>query len=171
MLFGVDRTGIARGSLNPVIYFENASHEVILPPEEIGVVGIARRVYEEKYKALGWQWCEAGTLNEVDALQKRLVDQELRRNERMADSHQMQREELFRRSGEVLRQIMLSSSTSAWERDFIALYLKLRDKGRDKYRDVLLQHNYFLWSREFDSTTKIEDHTANIPGLVERPGV
>jgi hypothetical protein len=166
----MDRTGIAKGSLRPVIYFENKDHYVILPPEEIGVVGIARSVYERKYKHEGWEWREAGTLGEVDALQKRLVDQEVRRDTAMADRNSEMRERLFRQSGAVLRQRMVSSDTTPWERDFIKAYLALRENRRDKYRDALMHHNYYIWAREQDSV-KVDDHLPLLEGQFERSGV
>jgi hypothetical protein len=164
-----ERTGIARGSLRPVIYFENKDHYVIIPPEEVGVVGIARKVYEEKYKALGWEWREASTLHEVDKLQKRLVDQEVRRNSAMADRNSECRDRAFHYSGQILRQRMCSSSTTPWERDFIAAYLKMREDKRDRYRDALTHHNYYLYARENDENKKIDLPLQE--GQFERSGV
>lgn len=111
-------------------------------------------VYENKYKREGWEWREAGTLADVDRLQKRLISQEEQRIGGMADRHQSLREDLFRSSGSALRQQMISSGTSEWERGFIRAYLELRDSKRDKYRDSLEHHNYFLWARENDSSNR-----------------
>lgn len=117
-----DRTGRARGSLDPVIYFENSSGYVILAPIQIGEgSALARKIYEERYRPQGWEWREAGAngLHEVDALQKRLVDQELQRNTAMADKSSYERDIVRRQVADSLRQRMISAGTSEFERDFI----------------------------------------------------
>lgn len=167
-----DRTGYARGSLEPVIYFENSSGYVILAPQQIGQgTNLARKIYEEKYRGAGWEWREAGAngLHEVDALQKRLVDQEVSRDRRMADKSSQEREMVRRDIAESLRARMTSSGTSEFERDFIRHYLQLRDDSkRDKYAQALKHHNYYLWSREQNSGTKVEDRMKSEPGDIWR---
>ena len=166
-----DRTGIAKGSLRPVIYFQNAAGQIILPPESIDEPGIARMVYERKYSREGWQWCEAGTLAEVDQLQKRLIAQEERRVEKMVRVDSEMREQMFQYSSDVLRQRMVSSDTTPWERDYIKAYLALHEQKRAEYRDALTHHNFYLWAREQDESTKVEDHLPLQPGQFERSGV
>jgi hypothetical protein len=152
-----DRTGRALGSLEPVIFFQNADGYVILPPEEIGNRGIARMMYERKYKDQGWEWKEADTLAEVDKLQARLVEQEVRESTERADRDDMRRETLWQNTGRRLRQRMTSSDCKPFERDFIADYLLLRESKREKYRQRWLEHQSYLWAREMDASTKIED--------------
>lgn len=166
-----DRTGIARGSLRPVIYFINAAGNILLPPEEIGNPGYARMVYEKRYKDQGYEWREAGTLAEVDTLQNRLIEQETRRNTAMADEVGKKREECFKRTGETLRARMISADTSEYERDFIRAYLQLRNEKRDKYRDALTHRNYYIYAREQDEAKKVEDLMPLQPGQFERSGV
>jgi hypothetical protein len=167
-----DRTGIARGSLSPVIYFERASDNyIIVPGYDAGKPEQARKVYEEKYRN-GWRWCETGSdLASVDRLQKRLVEQEMRRTEQMAETDYNSRERAFKMSGEVLRQRMVSADTTPYERDFIAAYLKLREDKRSKYQQRLTEHNFYLWSREQDASTKIEDKLPLLEGQFERKDV
>lgn len=154
----MDRTGIARGSLRPVIYFEHADGRIILAPESIDTdYSFARKAYEQRYHGEGWMWSEAGTLTEVDRLQKRLCEQEHRKIEKMVrvDEHVMSR--VRNEYAEKLRARMVSSSTSQFEREFIRSYLQLRDDKRSRYQQRLLEHNSFIYAREYDSKTNPED--------------
>ena len=164
-----DRTGIAKGSLRPIIYFErNVDNYVILPAYDAGKPEQARMVYEAKYKH-EWAWRETGSsLAAVDELQSRLVEQEMKRNQHMAMANDRMREYVFQQTGSALRQQMVSSSTSPWERDFIQAYLKMRNDKRDKYRDALMHHNYYIFARECDDSTKVEDMTPMQEGQFER---
>ena len=166
-----DRTGIARGSLSPAIYFERSDGYVILAPGEKGNREFARMAYDLKYSREGWQWREAGTLHDVDRLQQKLADQEMRRMEQMACVNQQVREEVMRQTGAALRNVMVSAGTSDFEKEFIRLYLDMRNEKRDKYRQELMNHNYFIAARELDSSTKIEDLMPMEAGQVERSGV
>lgn len=164
-----DRTGRALGSLSPVIYFENKDRYVILPPMEKGSeVNYARMAYEQKYKDLGWEWREAGTLGEVDALQQRLVEQQIRRNQHMAEVNSRARESSYKAVGDNLRSRMTSSATTPFDREAIAAYLQLREEKRDKYRAALEHRNYFIYAREMDSSRKPEDQMPTLEGQFER---
>ncbi len=160
----MSETGFARGSLSPVIYFERKDGFCILPPIEVGHgTELARKMLaDERYR--GWEWREAGTLAEVDRLQKRLVDQEDKRSEFMAQTVGDRSRAVRDAVADSLRQRMCSSATSAYERDFIGLYLQLREEKRDKYRASLEQHRWYLWAREQDSKTKFEDRMPDQPG-------
>jgi hypothetical protein len=136
-----DRTGRALGTLEPVIYFQKADGYVILPPEEIGKRGVARMLYERKYRDEGWEWREAGTLAEVDKLQSRLVDPE----------------RVWQTTGGNLRQRITSATCTPFEREFIGHYLQLRESRRERYRQRWLEHVSYLWAREMDSTTTIDE--------------
>lgn len=164
-----DRTGRAAGTLEPIIYFERSDGHVILPVYDAGCPEQARRVFTERFKNHAtekWQWRETdGTLSAVDALQKRLTDQELRRDARMMEAHQAVRERCRAEVASALRQRMCSSSTTPYEREFISVYLTLRDEAkRDKYRQGLEHRNYYLFAREMNSGTKVEDRMVTIPG-------
>jgi hypothetical protein len=164
----MSKTGRAHGTLEPVIYFENSSGYVILAPQQIGEgTALARKIYEEKYRPQGWEWREAGAngLHEVDQLQRRLIDQEVSRDRGMAEHVGLKRDAVRKAVGETLRQRMTSSGTSEYEREFIRLYLRVRDDSkRDKYKELLKQRNYYLWAREQDSGTKVEDRMPSQPG-------
>lgn len=147
----------ALGTLNPVIYFENASGYVILPPEEIGKPGIARMVYEQRYKGEGWEWREAGTLADVDRLQSRLVGQEMSVQRSHADRENLNRDRVYEITGASLRQRMTSSTCTPFERDFIDAYLRMREDRRGVYQQRWTEAQMYLWAREQDSGTKIED--------------
>ncbi len=164
-----ERTGFCRGTLNPVIYFERRDGFCILAPQEVGQdLSLARRAYDERYRPQGWEWREAGTLAEVDRLQRRLVEQEEARLRQMADRVGFYRERALAQTAADLRARMCSAATSAYERDFIAAYLQLRTDKRDKYRDRLMEHNFYLWAREMDAGTKVEDRMPSQPGEVWR---
>jgi hypothetical protein len=165
-----DRTGRAMGTLSPIIFFERADGKVDLPVFEAGHPELARQVYESpRYKyhpTEKWEWRETGhNMREVDAFQKRLTEQELRQNEVMFEGHQQLREMCRKRVAESLRQTMCSSSTSPYEREFIQHYLNLRDQPkRDRYGQELMNRNYFLMAREYDSKTQIIDVAPDQPG-------
>jgi hypothetical protein len=161
-----DNTGRARGSLRPVIYFEAPNGYIILAPVEIGHgTEVAKRMYEERYKAQGWRWCESGTSwSDVTKLQKRLQEQELKeaqaRGANMMAAYDISR----RKTASDLRQRMASSDCSPWERDFIAAYLDLSEEKRKKYEGVWDQHHAYLWALEMDAKTKIEDRMPSQEG-------
>ncbi len=152
-----DRTGRALGSLEPVIFFERPDGYVILPPEEIGKPGIARMMYEKKYRAEGWEWREADTLPEVDKLQKRLVDQEMKVAAERDLREDIRRQRAYQKTGESLRARLTSGKCGNYEREFITYYLQSREERREKYRQRWSEYNHYLWAREQDSTTKVED--------------
>jgi hypothetical protein len=164
-----DRTGIARGTLRPCIYFvRRTDMTAILAPAEVGSgLELARMVYERRYKH-DWMWCEATTLQEIDALQKRLANQELHEAQKKIQVNSLVRDRVFQQTGDALRQQMCSASTTQWEKDWIREYFKLRDAKRDRYRDSLLHHNYYIWARENYDSAKVDDSIPLLPGQFER---
>jgi hypothetical protein len=167
--FMADRTGMANGTLTPVVYFVRRTDMfAILAPAEVGGgMELARMVYDRRYKR-DWLWCEATTLQEVDKLQKRLANQEIFEAEKKIAVNSAVRERVYKATGDQLRQRMCSSSTSAWERDFIKAYLQLREDKRDKYRQSLEHRNMFILAREMDSGKSIEEMCPLLPGQFER---
>lgn len=96
----------------------------------------------------GFQKMYAGTLGEIDILQHRLEQQEREQLERLAqrdESVWSAKREAIRSS---LYQRMISSSTSAYEREFIGLYLKLREERRLKYQQRFLEYTCYSQVRE-----------------------
>jgi hypothetical protein len=106
----------------------------------------------------------ADDLPAVDRLQATLLRQEQQQWER----EQIHEEALIgeRQRGVVdrLRQIMCSSATSAYERDFIAAYLALREEKREKYRRVFEQRTAYLsvLARECPPDRKPNEEKVNL---------
>jgi hypothetical protein len=144
----------ALGTLEPVIFFENSSGEIMLPP----TTEDARWLYGSKYSREGWEWREAGTLPEVDRLQKRMVESERRRDEREAQADERSGAQRWQAVSDNLRQRMISSSTSAYEREFIQLYLQLREEKRDRHRQRFKERTYYLVAREMDEAHSSAAH-------------
>lgn len=164
-----DRTGIASGTLRPCIYFVRSSdmYAILAPMEIGGGLELAKMVFERKYKR-EWMWCEATTLPEIDALQKRLSNQEVFEAEKKVRVNSLMRDTVFKATGEALRAQMVSAATSQWEKDWIREYLKLRGDKRDRYRDSLAHHNYYIMAREMDSGKKVDELLPLLPGQFER---
>src|SRR5271157_4883436 len=135
------KTGFAQGSLKPAIYFERKDGYIILAPAEKGRDDLARMVYEKRYGPLGWEWREARNLTELDKLEKRLIAQEEREAAKMIEANSTVRDMVRKAVASALRQQMVASDTTPYEREFIATYLELREQKRDKYRDSLTHHN------------------------------
>lgn len=153
-----DRTGRALGRLNPVIYFENASGDIVLPPIEMGTgPELARRCYEERYRPKGYEWREADTLPDVRRLQQRMVDKDLREKRAQGEDMMRIREQQRRATSSNLRQRMTSSDCKPFERDFIQIWLDLDDEKKKKYEQRWREYNSYIWALEQDSGTKIED--------------
>ena len=180
-----DRTGRARGTLRPVIYFTNVRDPgfpvgyVILAPSEVGKdpVEFAHYAYESdgrgrSFRDRGWAWGETdGSLSAVDALQKKLISQEREKHEKAAERDEEFTAFVFQQTGEALRARMVSSDTTPFERDAIRYYLQMRDEKRDQHRHAIEHHGiYFIAARELDSSRKIDD-LMSIPELYERKGV
>jgi hypothetical protein len=161
-----NRTGYALGRLDPVLYYENSRGYLILPPS----TALAREGLERKngagvsYRDQGFELREAGTLAEVDRLQKRLVEQEMGKRQADADRDEQVSAENWRRVGSDLRQRMISAATTSYEREFIELYLQLREEKRAKHRQRFLETSMYLWLREMDSSRKVSDTIPSEPG-------
>ena len=154
----MDRTGRALGTLRPVIYLENAQGKILLLPEEIGEgQAVARRLYEERYRAQGYEWREAGTLEAVDALQARLTRQEQSALDQTAQKMDAQRERVRGEVASNLRQRMMSNDCSSYERDFITAWLQIREEKRKQFTAIWNQRTHYIWAREQDEKTRVED--------------
>lgn len=135
-----------RGSIEPVVYFVNRSGHVVLAP------------YSEMATPEGYVREEAGTLDDVDRLQVRLVMQEREQWEKEA-THE---EALFAPRLAAIRDRlyarMTSGSTPAYEKEFIRLYLDLRIDKRQRHRERFSHREAYLWARENDSPGRAVDH-------------
>lgn len=153
-----DKTGRALGTLSAAIYFKDPKGHIVLPPMEIGQgQALARRAFEEKYRPKGYEWCEAGTLQEVDKLQAQLVDQETRVRAAQGQRLDDVREKVRRETTSDLRQRMQSSDCSPFEREFIQLWLAMDEQKRKEFTQRFTERNDYLWACAMDSKSKIED--------------
>ena len=153
-----DRTGMAMGRLRPVYYLENGSGHLMMLPEEIGEgPTMARKMYEERYRAQGFEWREAATLNEVNRLQERLADQYKREAQRRADVLDASDERHYKRSASDLYQRMISSDCGQVEKDFIRAWLDLRGEKKSKWQSEVQNTISYIWARENDDRTRVED--------------
>lgn len=133
------------GSLEPVIYFIN--HLDRSHPEGFHVLA----PYSSFPTPEGYERAAAETLADVDRLQRILIEQERREWEReaivnevlVAERRQAVRDRLYAR--------MIGAGTSEYEREFIRLYLELREDKRERYRQRFMERTAFLWAREMDA--------------------
>ena len=148
-----DKTGRALGTLDPVIYFQDSKGHILMPPVEVGKGPVlALKLFEEKFKPQGYQWKEAGTLQEVEKLQNQLIAQETRILQAQGQRMDNAREASRRVTSSNLRQRMASSSCSQYERDFIRLWLDMDEEKRKKYTQRFTERNMYLWGLEMDSS-------------------
>lgn len=160
-----ERTGYALGTLSPVIYFENAQGRIVLAGYDAGKPEQARKVFKLRFEPMGYQWREAGTLAAVDELQTRLADQLQRERAPGLERMLQNRAAVEAHIASNLRQKMISSSTSPWEREFIQLYLERRENRTEKFRQQFEHRAMYLNIREnSDSKKEITDFAPDQPG-------
>ena len=126
------------GTLDAIIYFVNHRN----PAHHEGFVMLAP--YSDCPTPEGYSREYADTLSAVDRLQATLLEQERREWEREAINDEMIMGARQREIVDRLRQRMCSSSTTPYERDFIAAYLQLREEKRDKYRQRFSERTAYL---------------------------
>lgn len=145
------------GTLSRPIYFVNHTD----PSVAEGRIWLAPHSAFETPR--GWSRHECETLAEVDALQKRLTEQERRDYEREGIRAQLTFAERDRQVRDSLYQRMISSSTSAYERDFIEAWLKLRDDRKRKiYAAKLEAINMVLYSHNYDIPVGRKDNEESV---------
>lgn len=140
-------TGRAQGTLNPILFFENAAGDIPLPPTTEEALRFKKRM-----EAKGYELREARTLAEVDKLQTRLQDLEIRRMGPNLEHHQEIREAVRKHVSSNLY-ARLSTGIGDYEKEFIRCYLQLRESKRDRYRDIWEQRQMYLHVREMDENT------------------
>lgn len=133
------------GSLEAVIYFHNHRD----PNHPPGYLMLSP--YSDFPTPYGYTREAARTLPEIDRLQFTLIEQERRE----CEMEMVHDEVVFgRKQREVtdkLRQRMISSSTTPYERDFIEAYLQLQEQKRDRHRQRFMERAMFLHARENDT--------------------
>ncbi len=150
----------AMGQLNPILYFVDSNGTVSLPPSTDAALGIKSSMGKR-----GWELKEAGTLAEVDALQKRLQDQEYRENQAAMERDEMTTGQLRKQVRDRLVARMVSSSTRPYERDFIQSYLMLREEKRGEYRKKFTADVSYFMAREFNSKTHLHSIIDSMPEM------
>ena len=164
-----DRTGFARGRVNPVIYFESSSGYVILAPQEVGHdLSLARRIHQERFR--DWEWREAETWSEVTALQTRLQKQELETARQRRDVSMAAYDAARKKTAENLRMRMQSSDCDEYEREFIRCWLELAPEKREKYEQRFAERQSYIWAVEQDASRKVEERMPSQPGEFWRQG-
>jgi hypothetical protein len=128
-----------------LVFFRDASGNISLPPSD------DTRCPE------GYQRCEANTLAEVDALQKRLQAATYARcqQERMRD--EVAFAESRQRVIDNIHSRIASAATTQYEKDFLREYIKLREEKREKYRQRFACDTAYLELRENDHPRNAEE--------------
>jgi hypothetical protein len=127
------------GSLTPVIYFQSADGYVVLAP------------YSDMPTPASYDRREAVSLPDIDKLVDRLRTQELRtlEQEHIAESERAER--VHTRVRDNLYAKLTSAATSEAEKEFIRLYLEIRnERQRQKYHAKFAEYNFYLHAREHD---------------------
>jgi hypothetical protein len=136
------------GTLSPIVYFVNSSGGDRDPHHPPGYIMLAP--YSDFATPHGYLRETAGTLPEARRLNDRLVAQERESWEREAEANHAL---VSAKKAEVRDRIyarMTSSSTSEYEREFLRLYLQLRDEKAARYDQRWLERQAYLWSLEND---------------------
>lgn len=156
-------TRYARGTFNPVIYFENYRGTIAIPPTTEDALRI-----KAEMATRGFELREAGTVAHVQELQRRMQEQEVRKRE-----GRLEREEhLFAQSRQTRRDRLLarrnSSNCTAFERDAIDTHLKhMDDKHAARQVKERAVEHYFE-SLEFDSSSHhLMDAVENVPDMAD----
>lgn len=133
------------GSLSEVVYFKNSRD----PNRPTGYLLLAP--YSDCRPPDGYSREVARTLNEIDRLEKTLVEQEvaqaisehIREESILAERDRAIRDRLYSR--------LISNSSSQYEKDYIRLWLDLRDeKKRRKYAEIFEHRAMHLYARHHD---------------------
>ena len=129
-------------------YYKNASGDIQLPPND------------ETYFTVcppGYDRFEANTLDEVDRLQKELQAATYRRcqQEQMRDEVAFQ--ESRKRVVDSLNAKLASAATTEYEKEFIRLYIQLRDEKREAYKKRFACDTAYLELRENDKPRNAEE--------------
>jgi len=136
------------GTLSPIVYFVNSAGGDRDPAHPAGYLMLAP--YSDFPTPHGYLREYAGTLREARVLQDRLIAQSREEWEREAEAnHKL----IDARRAEVRDRIyarMTSSSTSEYEREFLRLYLQLREDKQAKYDSLWMQRVAYLHALEND---------------------
>lgn len=133
------------GSLSACIYFINHKD----PSQREGYMMLA--AYSAMSTPRGWSRHEATTLRECYDLQSRLQSQEAEDWKRESSEDVELLRERFRVTRERMIQRMASSSTTAYDRDFMEAYLQLQEAKLEKHERNFECRNAYIRSLEMDA--------------------
>jgi hypothetical protein len=134
-----------RGTIEAVIYFRNYAD----PEHEQGYIMLAP--YTECPTPRGYTREGADTLAEVDKITKVIDAQERKKRENELIHDEVLRDAATASTRDALRQRMMSSAATPYERDFIDAWFKLKDEQKSKrYADAFDHRAMFLHAREND---------------------
>lgn len=140
----------APGKIEPVIYFRCYDPSLANPSRPRGYLLIAP--YTACPTPFGYEQCAAETLADVDKLEAALVQQEREGWEQEAEIDEMKFSEARNAVRDRLYARMTSAATDEWEKEFIRLYLQLRDeRKKEMYRQRFLERQAYLWARHNDT--------------------
>lgn len=139
------------GSLEPVVFFRN-HRDPAHPP---GYLMLAP--YSDFPTPAGYTREHAENLPDIDKLQRVLCEQERRAAEAEALHDEVVLGRRYAELTDRLRARMVSGSTSAYDRDFIAGYLQLREEKRARHAQRFSERTMYLWAREMDSHGRLPD--------------
>lgn len=162
----MNRTGMVMGRVNPILYYEHKNGHLMLAPDTEHANYFWRERRDVNGRTLldsGYDMKEAGTWPEVQILQRRLQEQEEKVFAQQLRNHDHDREVARKETGQRLYERLINSNTSPYEKEFIRLWLSLRDDAkRDKYREALEHRAMYLWVAEMDS-----GHDSNITDRIK----
>jgi len=129
----------APGQIEPVVYFRNADGRLILA------------AYTAQPTPDGWMRCEAGTLPEARALERRLQEQDHIEAEREGIRDQLST--AYRRQAirDKFYARIKSSDASEYEKEYLRLYIQLSDDKLAQYEQRWLERTTYLHALHFDT--------------------
>jgi hypothetical protein len=134
----------AVGTFDPVVYFESPTGEISLPGT----------TEENQRGQNGWIRRQANTLKALDALQRRMEEQDRRDMRARLDRDEMVFEEKRRKTRESLLRTITKRTTSRYEREFISEYLQLSDERKRKFYNSDKAIKAYFMAREFEDCGK-----------------
>ena len=138
------------GYIEPVVYFVCTRPELTNPQRPLNYHLIAP--YTGCPNPDGYERREARTLPEARTLERTLVQQEREGWEQEAEVEQAKFAQVSQEIRDRLYARMTSSTTDEWEREFIRLYLQLRDERKaEKYAAIYQQRHAYLHALHFDT--------------------
>lgn len=134
----------ARGTFDPVIYFESPMGQVSLP----GTTEVNQRGHN------GWIRREANTLQDVDALQVKLEAQDRKEMRANLEHDEAVFQAKRQKTRESLLRTMTKRTTKNYEREFIREYLTVSEQRKRKFYGRDKSINSFFLAREYDDCGK-----------------